>query len=173
MLFVVDGGKALTKAIRVTFGDKALIPRCRRHKERNVLDHLPEAERPPVQRRLRDAWAIPDADTGARHLESIARSLDTKRPAAAASLREGLADTVTVNRLGVTGALLKAIESTNPIESMIEIVHDHARRVKRWKHGEMALRWTAAGMLAAESQFRRVRGFKQMPQLVGGSRLSS
>jgi len=170
VLFVVDGGKALAKAIRVTFGDKALIARCRRHKERNVLDHLPEAERPLVQRRLRDAWATPDADTAARQLESIARSLDKKRPGAAASLREGLADTVTVNRLGVTGALLKTIESTNPIESMIEIVRDHSRRVKRWKHGEMALRWTAAGMLAAESQFRRVRRFKQMPQLVAGSR---
>jgi transposase-like protein len=166
VLFVVDGGKALAKAIRVTFGNKALIQRCRRHKERNILDHLPAAEQPLVQRRLRVAWALPDATKAVRELESIARSLDKKRPGAAASLREGLADTVTVNRLGITGSLLKTVESTNPCESMIEIVRDHSRRVKRWQHGEMALRWAAAGMLAAEAQFRRVRGFKQMPQLV-------
>ncbi|CAN5881941.1 IS256-like element ISRba9 family transposase [soil metagenome] len=166
VLFVIDGAKALAKAIRATFGGKALIQRCRRHKERNVLDHLPEAERPLVGRKLRQAWANPDADAAVRELESVARSLDTKRPGAAASLREGLADTVTVNRLGVTGSLLKTVESTNPAESMIEIVRDHSRRVKRWAHGEMALRWTAAGMLAAESQFRRVKGYRELPQLL-------
>jgi transposase-like protein len=166
VLFVIDGGKALAKAIRATFGGKALIQRCRRHKERNVLDHLPEAERPLVQRKLRAAWASPDADTALRELTGLARALDKKRPGAAASLREGLDHTVTVNRLGVTGSLLKTIESTNPIESMIEIVRDHSRRVKRWQHGEMALRWTAAGMLAAEQQFRRVKGHRQLPHLL-------
>ena len=166
VLFVIDGGKALAKAVRVTFGDKALIQRCRRHKERNILDHLPEVERPLVQRRLRAAWALDDACAAERELEAIARSLTKKRPGAAASLREGLAQTVTVNRLGITGALLRTVESTNPIESMIEIVRDHSRRVKRWQHGEMALRWTAAGMLAAQSQFRRVKGYRQLPQLL-------
>lgn len=166
VLFIVDGGKALAKAIRATFGGKALIQRCRRHKERNVLDHLPEAERPLVQRRLRAAWAFADAVAAERELAAIARSLKRKRPGAAASLREGLADTVTVNRLGVTGSLLKTVESTNPIESMIEIVRDHSRRVKRWQHGEMALRWTAAGMLAAQARFRRVKGYRPLPQLL-------
>jgi putative transposase len=80
-------------------------------------------------------------------------------------VREGLAETVTVNRLGITGSLLKTLESTNPVESMIEIVRDHARRVKRWADGEMALRWAAAGMLAAEAQFRRVKGYQQLPEL--------
>ena len=166
VLFVIDGGKALAKSIRATFGGKALIQRCRRHKERNVLDHLPDAERPLVQHRLRAAWALDDASAAEREVESIARSLAKKRPGAAASLREGLAQTVTVNRLGVTGSLLRTVESTNPVESMIEIVRDHSRRVKRWQHGEMALRWTAAGMLAAESQFRRVKGYRQLPQLL-------
>src|SRR5680860_962084 len=166
VLFVVDGGKALAKAIRAVFGGKALIQRCRRHKERNILEHLPEAERPLLQRRLRAAWALEDASAAERELTSIARSLAKKRPGAAASLREGLAQTVTVNRLGITGALLRTVESTNPVESMIEIVRDHSRRVKRWQHGEMALRWTAAGMLAAESQFRRVKGYRQLPQLL-------
>jgi putative transposase len=166
VLFVIDGGKALAKAIRAAFGSKALIQRCRRHKERNVLAHLPEAERPLIQRKLRAAWANPDADAARRELEALARALDKKRPGAAASLREGLADTLTVNRLGVTGSLLKTVESTNPAESMIEIVRHHSRRVKRWQHGEMALRWTAAGMLAAETQFRRVKGYRQLPQLL-------
>lgn len=166
VLFVIDGGKALAKAIRAAFGPKALIQRCRRHKERNVIGHLPEAERPLIQRKLRAAWANPDADAAQRELEALARALDKRRPGAAASLREGLEHTLTVNRLGVTGSLLKTVESTNPVESMIEIVRHHARRVKRWQHGEMALRWTAAGMLAAEGQFRRVKGYRQLPALL-------
>lgn len=166
ILFVIDGGKALSKAISAAFGPKALIQRCRRHKERNVLGHLPETERPLIQRKLRAAWANPNANAARRELDALARALDKKRPGAAASLREGLEHTLTVNRLGVTGSLLKTVESTNPVESMIEIVRHHARRVKRWQHGEMALRWTAAGMLAAEEQFRRVKGFRQLPQLL-------
>jgi mutator family transposase len=150
VLFVVDGGKALERAIRTVFGRKALIQRCRQHKERNILDHLPEAERPLVQRRLRAAWALADADQAHAELTRLARSLDRQRPGAAASLREGLAETLTVTRLGVGGKLLQTVESTNPMESMIEIIRDHAGRVKRWSSGEMALRWAAAGMLAAQ-----------------------
>lgn len=165
VLFVIDGGKALERAIRAVFGAKALIQRCRQHKERNVTDHLPEAERPLVQRRLRAAWANPDPEQATAELERLARSLDRQRPGAAASLREGLAETLTVTRLGVGGKLLQTVESTNPIESMIEIIRDHAGRVKRWSSGEMALRWAAAGMLAAQDQFRRVKGYQELPQL--------
>jgi putative transposase len=165
VLFVLDGGKALAAAVRGTFGSKALIQRCRRHKERNVTDHLPEAERPLTQRRLRSAWATADPDQAQHELEALAASLARKRPGAAASLREGLAETLTVNRLGVGGKLLQTVESTNPVESMIEIVRDHAGRVKRWSSGEMALRWAAAGMLAAEAQFRRVKGYQELPAL--------
>jgi len=132
----------------------------------NVVGHLPEVERPLIQRKLRAAWANPDADAARRELEALTRALDKQRPGAAASLREGLEDTLTVNRLGITGTLLKTVESTNPVESMIEIVRHHARRVKRWQHGEMALRWTAAGMLAAQDQFRRVKGYQQLPALL-------
>jgi putative transposase len=165
LLFVIDGGKALERAIRAVFGAKALIQRCRRHKERNVTDHLPEAERPLVQRRLRAAWALGDPDQAKAELEQLARSLDRRRPGAAASLREGLELTLTVTRLGVGGKLLQTLESTNPMESMIEIVRDHAGRVKRWGSGEMALRWAAAGMQAAEGQFRRVKGYQELPRL--------
>jgi putative transposase len=165
VLFVIDGGKALDRAIRSVFGAKALIQRCRQHKERNVTDHLPEAERPLVRRRLRAAWALADAEQARAELEQLARSLDHQRPGAAASLREGLEQTLTVTRLGVGGKLLQTVESTNPMESMIEIVRDHAGRVKRWSSGEMALRWAAAGMLAAQGQFRRVKGYQELPQL--------
>jgi putative transposase len=165
VLFVIDGGKALAAAVRGVFGAKALIQRCRRHKERNVLDHLPEAERPLVQRRLRSAWATPDAEQARHELDTLARGLARQRPGAAGSLREGLAETLTVNRLGVGGKLLQTLESTNPVESMIEIVRDHAGRVKRWASGEMALRWAAAGMLAAQAQFRRVKGYQELPAL--------
>jgi putative transposase len=165
VLFVVDGGRALERAIRGVFGAKALIQRCRRHKERNVTEHLPEAERPLVQRRLRAAWALGNADQARAELTQLARSLDRQRPGAAASLREGLEQTLTVTRLGVGGSLLQTVESTNPVESMIEIIRDHATRVKRWSSGEMALRWAAAGMLAAEGQFRRVKGYRELPQL--------
>jgi transposase-like protein len=165
VLFVIDGAKALDAAVRTVFGAKALVQRCRRHKERNVTDHLPEAERPIVQRRLRAAWANPDPEQAQHELETLARTLAHKRPGAAASLREGLPETLTVNRLGVGGKLLQTVESTNPMESMIEIVRDHAGRVKRWSSGEMALRWAAAGMLAAEAQFRRVKGYQELPAL--------
>ena len=170
ILFVLDGGKALSKAVRDVFGDHAVIARCRAHKERNVIDHLPEAERPWVRRKLRAAWANPNAGEADTALRALAGQLDKVNPDAAASLREGLAETLTVTRLGVTGTLLKTVMSTNPVESMIEIVRAHAHNVKRWKDGDMRLRWAAAGMLAASTQFRRVKGHRQLPALAAALR---
>jgi transposase-like protein len=165
VLFVLDGAKALHKAVRDVFGDHAVIARCRTHKERNVMDHLPEAERPWVRRKLRAAWANPNAAEAEAALNALAGQLDKVNPDAAASLREGLTETLTVTRLGVTGSLLKTVMGTNPMESMIEIVREHARNVKRWQPGDMRLRWAAAGMLEASKQFRRVKGYRQLPQL--------
>jgi transposase-like protein len=170
VLFVLDGGKALKTAVTDVFDDHAVIARCRVHKERNVLDHLPEADRPWVRRKLRAAWANPNADEAEAALRALASQLERVNPDAAASLREGLAETLTVTRLGVTGALLKTVMSTNPVESMIEIVRAHARNVKRWQHGDMRLRWAAAGMLAASTQFRRVKGYRQLPKLAAALR---
>jgi transposase-like protein len=165
VLFVVDGGSAIGSAIRTFFGKAVAVHRCHRHKERNVLEHLPEIERPLIERRLRAAWAEKDPEKAKAGLQSLARSLAHSRPGAAASLREGLDDTLTLTRLGISGSLRRTLESTNPMESMIEIVKTHARRVKNWESGEMALRWAAAGMLAAESQFRRVQGYRDLPIL--------
>jgi putative transposase len=170
ILFVLDGAKALHKAVTDVFGDHAVVARCRTHKERNVMDHLVEAERPWVRRKLRAAWANPDPAEAEAALRALAAQLDKVNPDAAASLREGLTETLTVTRLGVTGSLLKTVASTNPVESMIEIVRDHSRNIKRWQPGDMRLRWAAAGMLEASKQFRKVKGYRQMPALAAALR---
>ncbi|HKI66343.1 MAG TPA: transposase [Solirubrobacterales bacterium] len=143
---------------------------CRRrhntHKERNLTDHLPERERPAVKQRLRRAWALDDPGRALDQLRMLAGELDRSYPGAAASLREGLEETLTLTRLGVGGNLKRTLESTNPCESMIEIVRRTQRNVKRWSSGEMALRWTAAGMLEAERQFRRIIGYRDLATLV-------
>jgi transposase-like protein len=141
------------------------VQRCVRHKERNVLDHLPERDRELVKRRLRKAWKETDHDTALAQLTTLAGELERSHPGAAASLREGMAETLTVTRLRVTGQLKKTLESTNPCESMIECVRRSSRNVKHWQNGEMCLRWTAAGMLEAEQQFRRVIGHKDLAKL--------
>jgi transposase-like protein len=165
ILFVIDGAKALRKAIRTVFGD-APVQRCVRHKERNVLDHLPERERPTVRQRLRRAWAHEDDARALDQLRALASELDRTHPGAAGSLREGMEETLTLTRLGVAGNLKRTLESTNPCESMIEIVRRTQRNVKRWSSGEMALRWTAAGMLEAERQFRKIIGYRDLATLV-------
>jgi putative transposase len=165
VLFVLDGAKALAKAVKDVFGDQAVLARCRLHKERNVLDHLPEGQRPFVRAKLGKAWADPDENKAEAALRALASQLEKLNPDAASSLREGLAETLTVTRLGVRGALLKTVMSTNPVESMIDIVRAHARNVKRWQGGDMRLRWAAAGMEAAAGQFRRVKGYRQLPEL--------
>lgn len=165
LLVVIDGAKALAKAVRDVLGEGALVQRCQRHKERNVLDHLPDRERLFVKRKLRDAWAEPDHARVLSSLEALAGQLERVHPGAAASLREGMAETLTVTRLGLSGALKATLASTNPIESMIEIVRHTQCNVKRWRSGEMAMRWTAAGMFEAERQFRRVVGYRDLPKL--------
>jgi putative transposase len=165
VLCVIDGAKALRKAVRDVLGVHTPVQRCTRHKERNVLDHLPERDRPPVKRRLRAAWALDDHAIALDRLQGLARELERSHPGAAASLREGLEDTLTVTRLGVRGQLKRTLASTNPCESMLETVRRTARNVKQWQNGDMCLRWTAAGMLEAERQFRRVIGYAKLPAL--------
>jgi putative transposase len=166
ILFVLDGGKALRRAIKDVFGERALVHRCHRHKERNVLDLLPERDRPKVLARIRGAWALKAPAEAEQQLERLACELDRTWPDAAASLREGLPETLTLMGLGITGSLAKTLSSTNPIESMIEIVRHTQRNVKRWQDGDMRKRWTAAGMLQAEQQFRRIVGYSNLAKLV-------
>ncbi len=164
VLVVLDGGKALRAAVDAVFGHMP-VQRCIRHKERNVLDHLPERDRPGVKRKLRTAWKLTDQRAATERLEALADELARSHPGAAASLREGLAETVTLQRLGVHQQLWKTLSSTNPIESMIGICRATSRNVKRWQNGDMCLRWTAAGMLEAERQFRKIIGYKHLAAL--------
>ncbi len=166
ILFVIDGGKALRKAIKDVFGAQALVHRCHRHKERNVTDLLPERDREVVRGRMRAAWALTDPQLAEQRLQLLASELDRTWPDAAASLREGMVETLTLMRLKIGGQLAKTLCSTNPCESMIEIVRHTQRNVKRWREGDMRLRWTAAGMLAAEQQFRRIIGYRDLAKLV-------
>jgi transposase-like protein len=166
ILFVIDGGKALRRAIKDVFGEHALVHRCHRHKERNVIDLLPERERASILVKIRGAWALTDADLAQERLERLATELERTWPDAAASLREGLSETLTLMRLGIGGQLAKTLCSTNPCESMIEIVRHTQRNVKRWQDGDMRKRWTAAGMLVAEQQFRRIIGYRHLAKLV-------
>lgn len=165
VLVVIDGSKALRAAVNAVLGPRTPVHRCVRHKERNVLDHLPERDRPEVKRRLRRAWARDDHKQALGELQALVAELERSHPGAAASLREGMAETLTVTRLGVHGALKRTLQSTNPCESMIECVRRSSRNVKRWQSGEMCLRWTAAGMLEAERQFRRIIGYDDLAKL--------
>lgn len=162
LLFVIDGGKAIRGAIASHWGELALVQRCRQHKERNVTDHLPHAERILIARKLRAAWSNTDAEVAERELRGLARSLESAHPGAAASIGEGLEETLTITRLRLPPSLCRTFKTTNPIESMISIARDVTRNVKRWRDGKMALRWIAAGMLQAERQFRKVDGYRDL-----------
>ena len=164
ILAVLDGSKALRAAVLDVF-DTPVIARCQLHKIRNVRDHLPQRLRGPVEARMRDAYHADSALDAQSLLEVLARELDKTHPGAAGSLREGLTQTLTVLRLGVPPTLARTLRSTNAIESMISICREHAKNVKRWKDGTMALRWCAAGMVEAGKQFRRVNGHLHLQTL--------
>jgi transposase-like protein len=157
-LFVIDGSKALRKAIDAVYGSDNPVQRCRLHKERNVLDHLPEEQKGYAQLTMRAAFRL-DAGTGMKRLQDLAANYEKSYPSAAASLLEGLSEMFTVNRLGVPPALSRCLVSTNIIESPNAGVRVRTDRVTRWKDGEMVLRWAAAAFVAAEAQFRRVTGY--------------
>jgi putative transposase len=165
-LYVLDGAKALRKAVRDVAGPRALVQRCQIHKCRNVCGHLPERERAWVRAKLRKAWTDPDNARALCSLKALAAQLQKVHPDAASSLREGMEETLTLTRLGVTGTLLRTLSSTNCIESMFDTVRTTQRNVKRWRSGDMRLRWTAAGMAQAQRGFRRVQGHRDLPKLI-------
>jgi putative transposase len=164
ILVVIDGAKALRRAVLDVF-DHPVIQRCQLHKLRNVADRLPDALASVVAKRMRAAYRHSDPLVAQAELEALARELDRSHPGAAASLREGLVETLTIARLSVPPTLARTLRSTNCIESMIEICRDHAANVKRWQDGQMVLRWIAAGMGEARRQFRRVNGHLHLPAL--------
>ncbi len=162
---VIDGAKALRRAVLDTFGERVLIQRCQAHKKRNVLDALPERVRASVRSAMNLAYTSRDPKRARRLLEKLARKLESAHPGAAASLREGLDETLTVMTLHLSDALGRVLSSTNLIENLFSRVREIARRVKRWQGGSMILRWTAAGVLEAERHFRKVAGYRALPRL--------
>jgi putative transposase len=164
-LFIVDGAKALTKAIRATFGRQTPIQRCQIHKARNVVERLPKPLHASVRKTLRQAWELDDADKAERLLRNLARRLEPEARGVSASILEGLDEILTVNRLGLPAQLRRSLACTNSIENMMGTVRRVCRNVKRWQNVDMALRWTAAGMMEAAKGFRRLKAHKQLPIL--------
>jgi len=170
LLVILDGSKALHKAVTQTFGAAALIHRCQVHKLRNILEHLPEGQRPWVRAVVARAYKQLDVAIARRLLQDLARRLEDRYPSAAASVREGLDETLTLLTFGLSDRLRQSLATTNAIESLISRTRHVKRNVKRWRGGQMVLRWTAAAILEAVKGFRRLKGHKDMPKLVAGLR---
>lgn len=166
VLFVIDGGKGIRAAITKTFGKLALVHRCQVHKLRNVLDHLPDHLKAGTRRAMLDAYNSSDAELAKKQLERLAHSLEREHPGAAASLREGLDETLTLMRLGITGWLYRSLRSTNIIENVNGAVGKFARNVRRWRDGTMIVRWVASALREADKKFRKLKGYKDMPKLI-------
>jgi len=165
-LYVLDGGKALTAAVKKYAGESAAIQRCQVHKRRNVLDHLTDEQKPEVAKRLNTAYALEDYAAAKQALNRLHRELMDLNPSAARSLGEGMEETLTVHRLHVPVQLRKTLASTNVIESAFSIVERVCRNVKRWHGGDQRERWVGSGLLVAQKQFRRITGYKQIPALI-------
>jgi putative transposase len=165
LLVVMDGGKALRRAVDMVFGSQAIVQRCRVHKQRNVVEHLPEEKQGQAIWRLRAAWSKANPKAAEKELQAIVRWLDGISPMAARSLREGLDETLTLQKLGINTRLAHCLSSTNMIESCFAHSGSMTQRVKHWRDGHMVLRWSAATLRHAEKRFRRVRGFEHLAQL--------
>jgi putative transposase len=165
LLVVIDGAKALRKAVQMVFGDEALVQRCRVHKLRNVLEQLPEEKQAQARWRIQGAWAQKDPKAAERELRKTAAWLDESWPMAARSLLEGLEETLTVQRLNVAPKLARSLSNTNLIENCFEQVAHRARRVKRWNGARMIMRWGATTLLWAEEHFKRLNGCELLRDL--------
>ena len=165
-LFVLDGAKALAAAVERIWGEYAIVQRCQLHKQRNIESYLAKEYWGELRARLNRAWQETDYERALGQLEQTAQWLEGINPDAAHSLREGMAETLTVVRLGVPKLLRQTLSSTNAIESAFSIAERADGRVTRWRRGDMRWRWCAAGLQLAESKFHRVLGYKQIPQLI-------
>jgi len=165
-LYVLDGGKALTAAVKKYAGESAPIQRCQVHKRRNVLDHLTDEQKPAVAKRLNATYGLEDHEAAKQALQALHRELMDLNPSAARSLGEGMEETLTVHRLHVPLQLRKTLASTNVIESAFSIVEQVCKNVKRWHGGDQRERWVGSGLLVAQKQFRRIIGYRQIPALI-------
>lgn len=171
-LYILDGGKALTTAVKKHAGEAAFIQRCQVHKKRNVIDHLPEDYKADVKRKLQNAYSMVEYGDAKRALERLHRELMDINPSAARSLEEGMEETLTVHRLRVPQQLRRTLSSTNVIESAFSIVETACRNVKRWRDGDHIERWIASGLMVAERQFRKVVGYREIPMFTASMQSS-
>lgn len=162
---ITDGGKGIQAAIQAKWGDVVILGRCQEHKKRNVLRHLPKREHRWVERALWRAWHEPDADQAEQDLLALAEQLQERWPEAAASLREGLAETLTCQRLGLPPKLLTALRTTNLIENIFSTASQVTGRVRWWRNGEQVLRWVHLALKEAEPGLRPVASPKEMERL--------
>lgn len=165
-LYILDGGKALTAAVKKHAGEAAFIQRCQVHKKRNVIDHLPDEYKADVKRKLQNAYSMVEYAEAKRALERLHRELMDINPSAARSLEEGVEETLTVHRLRVPQQLRRTLSSTNVIESAFSVVETVCRNVKRWRDGDHIERWIASGLVIAERQFRKVVGYREIPMFI-------
>ena len=165
-LFVIDGAQALRSAIRKVFGDRGVVQRCQLHKQRNILGHLPAGMHESVKAILREAWSLRDTKLAKARLERLASSLETDHPGAAASVSEGLEETLTLQGLGIEGTLYRKLRSTNAIENLNSGIATYSKNVKRWQSGSMVVRWVSTAIVEAEKKFRRVQGWRDIEKLV-------
>jgi transposase-like protein len=172
-LFVLDGSKALRSAVAKMFGADVAVQRCQQHKRRNVLKHLPEKHQRSVDARISAAYKMADYGEARKSLDLTVRYLQKLNPDAAASLKEGLEETLTVHKLGIAGLLRKTLSTTNPLESCFSGVRSSTGRVKRWSGDDMVQRWAVAALLRAEKKFRRVKGYAEIPKLIAALQQTS
>jgi len=165
-LFVLDGSKALRSAVSRQYGSDVAVQRCQQHKRRNVLDHLPKKHQHAIDARTSAAYKMADYDEARKSLQLTVKYLEKLNPSAAASLKEGLEETLTIHKFGITGLLRKTLSTTNPIESCFSVTKTITGRVKRWRGDEMVQRWAVASLLRAEKKFKRVKGYKEIPKLI-------
>lgn len=164
-LFVLDGSKALSKAVKSKFDSKCEIQRCQVHKKRNVEGHLPESERSWVIQKMNLAYSEFDYNEAKNRLLKLAKELEHKYPSASNSILEGLEETLTLHRLEIPGELRRSLCTTNAAESLMSSLRNFAGRVKKWENGNQVLRWVACGSVMIEPKFRRIKGYRQIPFL--------
>ena len=165
-LFVLDGAKALRSAVTRMYSSNVAVQRCQQHKRRNVADHLPLEHQEAIDARIRTAYNMKTYEQAKQSLELTVKYLERLNPSAAASLKEGFEETLTVHKLGIENLLRKTLCTTNPIESCFSVTRTVTGRVKRWRGGDMVQRWAVASLLRAEKKFRRIKGFKEIPKLL-------
>ena len=165
-LFILDGSKALRSAVSKMFGTNTAVQRCQQHKRRNVLAHLPKEHQHAIDARICAAYKMASYENARKSLELTVKYLEKLNPSATGSLKEGLEETLTIHKLGVTGLLIKTLSTTNPIESCFSVTRTITGRVKRWRDDDMVQRWAVASLLRAEKKFRRVKGYREIPKLI-------